>query len=253
MKTKKKRRKIRVKGLILLFLIAYLICMIIYYVAKHPINNIVVTGNNLVTEKEIIDMLDINESSTLLSVKTFNIKKKMKDSNPIIKNVKISKSIFGNIKIEITENKILFYNLLDKKLVLENGSLIEDDSRYLGYPTVINYVPSETYLELVKAFSKLDIDIIKMISEIEYSPSRYEDTIIDSERFMLKMNDGNTVYANLVNIEKLNKYQTICTSTDIKGILYLDSSSKNYIFKSYEEAKKEEAKEDSKGKKKNEN
>ena len=49
------------------------------------------------------------------------------------------------------------------------------------------------------------------------------------------MKDGNTVYVNLINIEKLNKYQEIYAVVNDKGILYLDSSSKNYIFKKYGE------------------
>ena len=53
------------------------------------------------------------------------------------------------------------------------------------------------------------------------------------------MIDGNTIYVNLVNIEKLNKYQEIYAALQDKETLYLDSSSKNYVFKKYSEEKSE--------------
>ena len=53
------------------------------------------------------------------------------------------------------------------------------------------------------------------------------------------MKDGNTIYVNLINIEKLNKYQEIYSALTDKGTLYLDSSSKNYVFKKYSEEKTE--------------
>ena len=58
------------------------------------------------------------------------------------------------------------------------------------------------------------------------------------------MNDGNTVYINLINIKNLNKYQSIyATLNDVLGVVYLDSSSnENIYFKSYESIQKEEEK-----------
>ena len=56
------------------------------------------------------------------------------------------------------------------------------------------------------------------------------------------MNDGNTVYINLINIKNLNKYQSIyATLNDTLGVIYLDSSSnENIYFKSYESLAKEQ-------------
>ena len=48
--------------------------------------------------------------------------------------------------------------------------------------------------------------MIEMISEIEYSPSKSGEIIIDDTRFLLRMNDGNQVYINLININFYNLY-----------------------------------------------
>lgn len=240
MKRKKTRKKPRIKGFIIFFLLLYLIGMIFYYLLKMPVKNIVIKNNHLVSEKTILDVINIDEKTPLFQVNSLAIKKKIKKQLPLINNCKIKKSILGKVTIIIEENRILYFDLLEDQLVLSNGAMIDDEKIYLGYPTLVNYVPSDIIESFVKGLSKIDEDIIMMISEIEYSPDRYNDTIIDSERFILRMNDGNKVYINIVNIEKLNKYQTIFASVGSGGILYLDSSSKNYIFKTKEEIPKED-------------
>jgi len=227
--TKKKKRKLRISGLILILLILYVIAMAGYYLFTMPIKRIVVTGNNLVSEHEIISMANINVKTSVFKASSSSIKKKLKNI-PLINEVEVKKNIFGTITILVKENKLLFYNVLTGKLYLSNGSTTEENNKYLGYPTLVNYVPSDIMENLVKGLNKIDSDVLAMVSEIEYSPDKYNDVVIDNERFLLRMNDGNVVFINIVNIEKLNKYQTIYASVGSGGTLYLDSSSKNYIF-----------------------
>ena len=229
MKPKKKKRKLRISGLIFILLFLYIIVMLGYYFFSMPIKRIVVTGNAYISEHEIISVADINVKTSVFKASSSSIKKKV-NKIPLIKNVKVKKSIWGSINIMVEENKLLFYNVLNGKLYLSDESTINEENGYFGYPTLVNYIPSDTMTKFIKGFTKIDDDIIAMISEIEYSPDRYNNVIIDDERFLLRMNDGNKVYINIVNIEKLNKYQTIYASVGSGGILYLDSSSKNYIF-----------------------
>ena len=229
MTAKKKKRKLRISGVILLLLIIYIVAMAGYYLFTMPIKRIVVKGNSVVEEKEIIKYADINVKTSFIKASSSLIKKKVKQI-ALIKEVKIKKNLLGTITIIVEENKLLFYNVLTGKLYLSDGSTIEEDNKYFGYPTLVNYVPSDIMEKFIKSLAKIDKDIIAMISEIEYSPDKYNDVVIDNERFLLRMNDGNIVYINVVNIEKLNKYQTIFASVGTGGTLYLDSSSKNYIF-----------------------
>lgn len=229
MNKKKKKRKLRLSGLILVLLVLYVVAMGGYYLFTMPIKRIIVHGNEKVTEHEIIKAADINVKSSVFKASSSSIKKKIK-SIPLVDEVKIKKNILGTITISIEEAQILFYNVLTGKLYLSNQDTIEETNEYFGYPTLVNYVPSDIMESLIEGLNKIDEDIIAMISEIEYSPDKYNDVIIDAERFLLRMNDGNTVYINIVNIEKLNKYQTIYANVGSGGTLYLDSSSKNYIF-----------------------
>ena len=81
---------------------------------------------------------------------------------------------------------------------------------------------------------------MKLVSEIEYSPSIISGKVIDDKRFLFRMNDGNIVYINTINIEKFNNYlelYEVITSKkgDTKGCLYLDSNNDNNHFNNCEE------------------
>ncbi len=235
---KKPKKKVRITGIIFLLLFVYLLVTLIYYFIKSPIKNISIKGNNLLTEEDVITDSKISYNDSIFKISTYKIEKNL-EKNPLIKKAKIERRLNGTIIINIEENKILFLNALTKKLVLSDEEEIDVNDKYIGYPVLVNYVPSEIYKELIKSLSKVDDSNYKMISEIEYSVDKYENTVIDDERFLLRMKDGNTIYVNLINIEKLNKYQEIYSALTDKGTLYLDSSSKNYVFKKYSEEKTE--------------
>ena len=97
-------------------------------------------------------------------------------------------------------------------------------------------------MSLIKALKKIDTNILNMISEIEYSPDIKNEKVIDKNRFLLRMNDGNYVYINLANIDNLNKYEEIYTTLDEnkKGILNLDSTSKGVVFQPFDLIKEKE-------------
>ena len=66
---------------------------------------------------------------------------------------------------------------------------------------------------------KIDSDIYRQVSEIEYSPVG-----VDDERFLFYMSDGNVVHITLTKINKINKYNKIKDKLEgKKGIIYLDS------------------------------
>ena len=227
------KRKLNIKAVIVCILIIYLFCMVIYYFLSMPIKNIYITGTTNLSDNEIIHAAGIKNYPSIIKLN-------------YVDDVKIKRNIFGKLTIDIKEANILFYNRNNNKLVLSNGKEIAEDNSY-GYASLINYVPKNIYKKLITSLDKIDDDILKSISEIEYSISKSNDKIIDDTRFILRMNDGNTVYINLINIKNLNKYQSIyATLNNVAGIIYLDSSSnENIYFKSYESLNKEKENSDS--------
>ena len=245
MAKKKIKRKLNIKALIVCILIIYLFCMLIYYFLSMPIKNIYITGTTNLSDNEIIHAAGIKNYPSIIKLNSSKMKKNIKKLN-YVDDVKIKRNIFGKLTIDIKEANILFYNRNNNKLVLSNGKEITEDNSY-GYASLINYVPKDIYKKLITSLDKIDDDILKSISEIEYSISKSNDKIIDDTIFILRMNDGNTVYINLINIKNLNKYQSIyATLNNVAGIIYLDSSSnENIYFKSYESLNKEKENSDS--------
>lgn len=240
MANKKVKRKLNIKAFIVFALVIYLIVMLVYYFLSMPIKNIYITGNSYVSDNDIIIAAGIKNYPSIIKLNSSKMKKNIKKLD-YVDDVKIRRNIFGKLTINIKEANILFFNRNNNKLVLSNSKEIEDDNSY-GHASLINYVPKDIYKKLIVSLNKIDDNILKSISEIEYSISKSNDKVIDDTRFLLRMNDGNTVYINLINIKNLNKYQSIyATLNDTLGVIYLDSSSnENIYFKSYESLAKEQ-------------
>lgn len=234
---KSKKKKIRFKGLLVIFLFIYLIGTCLYYLWSMPIKKIEIDGNNYLKDNYIINYLDIDDES-IIKVSKKDIKNKLLELD-LISNVKVKKNYFGTLYIELVEDKVLFYNWNNKKIILSSGKEISYNKDYLGIPTLINYVPEEVYEEFIEKLNTIDKENIALISEIEYSRSMVNDKIIDDKRFLFRMNDGNVVYINTINIEKFNNYldiyEVIVNKNGlVKGCLYLDSNSENNHFNNCE-------------------
>ena len=86
-------------------------------------------------------------------------------------------------------------------------------------PTLKNEVPEKKFKSLIINLKTVNKDILGQIAEIKYVPNEY-----DKDRFLLYMNDGNSVYLTLTKFEMINYYHKVLVQLEgKKGILYLDS------------------------------
>jgi cell division protein len=242
---KKVHRKLNKKALLVIVLTLYLFIMAFYYCFNLPIKSIVIKGNTNTLDEEIIKLGNINSYNKILGLNTKKVKNDIME-NKAITSVKIKKQLNGTLLINVKEQNILFYNLLYKVYVYGNGKTSENVSNKLGIPTLINYTPSDIYDNLIKKLNNINIDILKKVSEIEYSPDIKNEKVIDKNRFLLRMNDGNYIYINLANMDNLNKYEEIYATLNEKqkGILNLDSTSKGVVFQPFDLIKEKEEKKD---------
>lgn len=242
----KRKRRLRVKVVVKLLAFICLIVLSFLYLSNFHIKNIYINGNDTISDVRIIETLEIEDYPKMSKLNVKKAKDKLLEQNPIVEKVSISRNLFGKVTIDIEESKVLFYYKYNNKYITTSGKSIDDiNNEYYGYPTLINFTPDTVFEDLLKGLNKIDYNIIKMINELEYNPYKSADgTIIDNNRFMLKMNDGNTVVIDLVNIKNLNSYNQIYASLamdDEKGILYLDTiTEENIYFKSYDTIAKEE-------------
>ena len=213
-KIKVKKKRIKVKNVIITLLILLLLGFTSYDIITMPIKNIYIINNDIVSDKEILESLNIIDYPSF--IKTIFSIKKNKINNPYIKNFTVKKKLINKLYIEIEEYKpIAIYK---DKVVLNNNSLAYNIYNLDYLPYVINDIDS-IYDSFAKSFNKINNDILYRISQIEYKPND-----IDNERFLLYMIDENYVYVSLSKIEKINKYNSIVASMkEQKGIIYLDS------------------------------
>ena len=237
MTKKVKKRRLNIKRTLFFLLLFYIIGYSIYYLINQPIKHIYINGNSLIKESDIIRLANIKDYPSIFKysnkVLDNNIKK-----NKLVDKVNVKKTFNSTIKIDIIENKLLFYYLNEEKIVLSNGNIINNDlDNVVGIPTLINECNKDILNKFIKDFSKLNTNIIYEIDYIEYYPSINNDKVISDNRFKIMMNDGNTVIVNTNSVSTLNKYNDIYASLGEKlGIINLDSDKlSNLVFIPYEE------------------
>lgn len=231
---KVKKRKLNIKGLILLLLIIYLIVILFYAFFNMPIKNIYIKNTTLLKDIEVMEVAGIKDYPSIFKVNTKKLIKNISTLD-LVTSVNVEKKLNGKLIITIEEAKPLFYNRNTGKVVLSNKKEVDNNSKFLGIPTLINYVPSDLLNDFIKAFSNVETDIIAMINEIEYDPDISEEVVIDNNRFLLRMNDMNHVYVNVINMKRLNDYKNVLmTIKDQRGTLFLDSyNSENSLFTAF--------------------
>lgn len=214
MKSKKKKRKIRYDRILIFLVIVIFIVISFTFLFNLKISNIYILNNSFLTDQEIIEIAGISDYPETLKNLSVQIEDRLKN-NIYIKDVKVYKKGLTKVYIDVVENKPLFYYESSKKTILTDGR--ETDEKFV-VPTVINYITDNYYEAFINEMANLDENILKRISEIQFSPND-----VDDNRFLLTMTDGNYVYVNISTFNKLNKYISIIEELPNKnGILYLD-------------------------------
>lgn len=211
---KKKRKILYGRIFLAIFLLAMIIVLIVVFVPK-KIKNISVSGNQFLSDQEVIELAGLEDYPSTFTHFSFQIKQALED-DVFVKSATVSKSWLYDVHITIEENRPLFYDTTKQKTILESGD--EADGSF-DVPTLVNYTPDTIYSKLIQKMKDLDTDIIRRISEMQYDPND-----VDPNRFLFTMDDGNYVYLTANQLSNINNYVTIISKfSGKKGILYLDS------------------------------
>ena len=216
-KQMKKRTKIKILPILILFVMIGILSGVSYLLTLIPIKNIYIIGNEYLTDQEIIELAKIEDYPSFLRTTISSMKKNIRKSD-YIDRVSIQKKWFAEVHIEIKERNLLFRKEDTGKIILDNQIEIDDGNKY-QLPLLLNYVPDTKYIDFIKGMSQVTSDIKNQISEIRYYPNDQ-----DEDRFLLYMNDGNSVYLTLTKFKQINYYGDVLEKLEgKKGILYLDS------------------------------
>ena len=215
-KVRKKRKKLNLFKVFLVFFCLAFLGFLVYLLSNIKVRGFYIIGNTYYTDQQILEKTGLDKYPSYLLTTSFSVNQKIK-RDPLIKNIRIKKTLTGMFEVNVEENKILFYDSSKNQSILENKKIIsyyDEDC-----PVLINEITNKkVYDKFITKFNKIDNKVLNNISEIKYEPND-----IDKERFLFSMNDGNYVYVTLSKIANINNYMKISnTLGDKNGILYLD-------------------------------
>ena len=224
----KKKKRLKLIPFLLFVLVITGAFFLVDVLLDTRIENIVIKGNKLVTDQQIIDEAGLSNYPSFYKTTSYNIKKAL-EKNAFIKEVKVKRSFYHVITIEVSEYKVLLKKETTGKLVLENMNEVTTDQEIpYTVPRLVNDVPKDKYSKLLNNLLKVKKSVRSSISEFYYDPNEF-----DKDRFLLYMDDGNSVYLTLTKFRMINYYNDVLPQLDgKKGILYLDSGNHFQIMES---------------------
>lgn len=214
-----KKKKLRLLPFLIFIIAITIIVFTCLLILDTKVKNIIITGNEVLSDDEIIDLAGLTNYPSFYKILNITMKNNI-TKEPLIKSVNINRKFYHIIEIKVEEYKILYKREDNGKYVLENNKEITLSKRTpYTIPRLINEIPTNKLDIFIKYFKRIDLNIREKISEINYVPNEFDD-----DRFLLYMDDGNSVYMTITKFERLNYYNDVLPQLDgRKGILYLDS------------------------------
>ena len=199
MKKVKKKVKLKFIPLLLMFLILVMLFFLFKHISKIKPSLILIRGNELLSDREIINEGNLREFKYF----SFN----------------------NTSKEKLEEKKVILYEKTSSLYILEDNEKVKINKN-IEVPVLNNKIINTVEKSFINKFSLLNKSVKYRISEIFYQPTEY-----DSALFLMYMKDGNHVYVNVSNLEKLNHYDKTVESIgyDKKGIFRFDALVYNNI------------------------
>ena len=232
--TLRERRKKRTNRKFTLLLIIFLLTLVglLYFQSPYShVQKIVVKGANLSTQQEYIDLSGLMAGQSMWEIRTSNAEELLRKKTWIQK-VSVKRSGFTTITIHVDEWKKAAYieSETGYDLLLENGSVYKSKNEVfpVDAPLLSDFNSKKTINRMLKQLSKLNEEVLSLISQIESDPSE-----ADPYRIRLYLNDGNEVRAVIPSLaEKMNYYPSIIAQIGKtqKGVIDIEVGS---FFQTY--------------------
>ena len=147
MTKKKKRKKLKVKSVIIIILLLCVLAGIFYLLTLIDVRTFYIKNNKYLSDDQVLNELKLDNNSSFLLTSNIFKKNEVKNSD-LIKSVDIKRNLNLEVTIDVVEYQMLYYDALNKKVVLENGKMVDYTNDDL--PVLINKIEDKKVLE--KAF-----------------------------------------------------------------------------------------------------
>lgn len=190
-KAKKRKRRQR-----LFLVILFIVLVIAFFVSDYSrLKTITISGNNYIDKQEIVTASEISlHQDYTFFTSSEAIEKKIK-TVPLIKSVKVTKDLLGNVKIKVAEAELIGQCIINNVLYVidETGRVNKDElanlSSYVQRCPRLNGFDVEVLEKFSKQFAKIPDQVINQISDINYAPLNG-----DKNRCEFIMDDGKILY-----------------------------------------------------------
>lgn len=223
----KRRKRTNFKFLLLIGTFLLIICVLLYFQSSiSDVKKIEVSGAVIREPLFYEEQLQLQKGDSMWSFKPRELEGLL-TQHPWVKEVEVERKLLNTVKVSVVEWVKVAYIAEHGSFypVLENGEVLRDEVEMVPIDApIFNTVDDEGLRKrLLKELSKLDQEVLSMISQISLTDS--ED---DKYAITLFMNDGYEVRADLTTLaEKLNYYPSIVAQigaeqTMEKGIIDIE-------------------------------
>ncbi|WP_313891372.1 FtsQ-type POTRA domain-containing protein [Psychrobacillus sp.] len=229
----RRRRRTNRKFSILLLLFVTTILIVLYFQSSYSqIQTITIGGAVLVPKEQYMEQSSLKLGESMWGFGVKDIREKI-EQNDWVKSVEVDRNWLTAVHIQVDEYKQVAYMEKEGHLqsILENGKFLQTDGQVLPIdgPIISGFDDEKIRIRLIKELKKLNIEVLWMISQINYTP-----TTNDAYSIQLFMNDGNEVLSLIPSFsEKMNFYPSIVSQIEpgVKGVIDLEVGS---FFQSYD-------------------
>ena len=218
-----RRKNKRLQFFIFLF---FLVLATMAYLSSplSKIEEIHISGNKLLSEKEIYQKANLQLNMQYLFARPNSIKEKLLQLNEM-KDVNITKEFPGKLYINVEENvpvAFIYKNSMEMYPLLENGYISYAQNKvFANRPLVTRWENDATIVELAAQLVQVEISVLNEISEIKENPSEQY-----PEQVLIVTKEGYIIHISLKDIGgKLNLYPSIIENikqqNDSLGDIYL--------------------------------
>ncbi|MBR3840654.1 MAG: FtsQ-type POTRA domain-containing protein [Erysipelotrichales bacterium] len=225
-----KRRKVRLEKRIqsnawilrLLF-----VCLFIAYLASDfsKIKCISVEGNSIYSKDYVVESSGLSFDSYYYGFAPSLAEHRIKQAT-LVDSVDITRKGDNIVLISLEEKQVVGSFQKDSELyyLCSDGEFVKVTNESLSYmskvPFIVDLEEDEELLKkLAKPLSKVDEDVLSMMSEIVWYPLTY-----DEMQLKINMIDRNYVFISIYDVELINDYRRITASLGGSGeCVYFDS------------------------------
>ena len=225
-----KRRKVRLEKRIqsnawmlrLLF-----VCLFVAYLASDfsKVKCISVEGNSIYSKEYIVENSGLSFDSYYYGFAPALVESRIKQGS-LVERVNVTRKGDNIVLISLEEKHVVGSFQKDSELyyLCSDGEFVKVTSESLSYmskvPFIVDLEENEELLKkLAKPLSKVDNDVLSMMSEIVWYPLSY-----DEMQLKVNMIDRNYVFISIYDVEMINDYRKITASLGGSGeCVYFDS------------------------------